>query len=342
MISRLIPVFMTLLLALSGCYDPGRVPLKKFTKSGEFFSSVVRVDVCYATGQEEALNQAVDEIWARLADIHWRLSVYDPQSDMNRINHSYPDPVTVGADTWMIIKDSTYYNRISLGQFDITIYPMLKLWKESEKRGSLPTAEEIRHVQQLIGTDKFELLPRNQVRLLNPGASLTIDSVADGYAGDEAARILRAHGLSNFLVDTTGELYAGGANCEGRPWHVGVKDPQDPTGNSLAGVLALKDTSVTTSGNYEHFYTIGGKRYSHIISPTTGFPRNEIVSVTVVAPSTEFSDFWTTALCLIDPDKGIELINALGPGYASLVMVDDGKGQLIKKTSRYYGRYLAP
>lgn len=332
--------FMTILLLLPGCDAPSQVPLKRFTKSGEFFSSVVRLDVCYADGQEEALNQAVDEIWARLADIHWRLSVYDPQSDMNRINHSYPEPVTVGADTWMIIKEAIYYNRISLGEFDITIYPLLRLWKDSEKRNVLPTAEEILLAKQAIGTDKFELLPRNQVRLLNPQARLSIDSVADGYAGDEAARILRAHGFSNFLADTTGELYAGGRNCEGRPWRVGVKDPQDPAGTRLIDVLALGDLSVTTSGNYEHFYTIRDKRYSHIISPRTGFPRNEIVSVTVIAPSTEFSDFWSTALCLIDPDRGIALIDALGPGYAGMILVDDGQGKLIKKVSRNYSRYL--
>lgn len=342
MISRRFLFFMTFLLAVSGCSNPGQAPLKKFTKTGEFFSSVVRLDVCYASGQEEALNQAVDEIWARLADIHWRLGVHDPQSDMNRINRSYPDPVTVGADTWMIIKDSIYYNQISLHEFDITIYPMLRLWKESEKRGALPTAEEIRTVQRSIGMDKFELLPRDQVRLLSPGTRLTIDSIADGYASDEAAQILRAHGFTNFLTDTTGELYAGGNNCEGRPWHVGIKDPQDPSGLGLVDVLALRDLSVTTSGNYEHFYTIGNKRYSHIISPRTGFPRNEIVSVTVIAPSTELSDFWSTALCLIDPDKGIALIDAFGSGYASMVLVDGGKGRMDKKQSRNYKRYLAP
>jgi thiamine biosynthesis lipoprotein len=329
------------LVALTGCSLHEHPPLRRFTQSGNFFSSVVRVDVCYEPSREAALKDAVSEMWARLADIHWRLSVYDPQSDMNRINRAFPDPVTVGADTWLIIKDATDYNRMSQGEFDITIYPLLRLWKESEKNGVLPTAEQIAAARQLIGMDQFELLPRNQVRRLNPGTQLTIDSIADGYAGDELARILRAHGFSNFLVDTTGELYAGGVNCEGRPWRIGVKDPANPPGSPLADVLALKDSSVTTSGNYEHFYTIGDKRYSHIISPRTGFPRNEIASVTVIAPSTEFSDFWSTALCLIDPDQGMALINGLGDGYASMVLIDDGKGHFIKKASRNYARYLA-
>ncbi len=323
-----------------GCSQPNKAQLKKFTKSGDFFSSIIRMDVCYTPGQEVALNSAIDEIWVRFADIHWRLSVYDPNSDMNRINRSYPDAVTVGADTWMIINEAVYYNRLSFGEFDITIYPLLKLWKESEKKNILPSSDQIRQAQQLIGMDNFELLEKNQVRLLNPGTKLTIDSIADGYASDEASRILRAHGFSNFLTDTTGELYASGHNCEGKPWRVGVKDPSDPTGTQMVDVLALKNLSATTSGNYEHFYTIDEKRYSHIISPKSGYPRNEIVSVTVICPSTELSDFLSTALCLLDPQKGIELVDSLGEGYASMILIDDGKGKFVKKASRNYPRYL--
>lgn len=325
-------------LFLAGC---GRAaPLKKFSGSREMFGSIARLDVCYAPGQEQALGQTVAEIWMRFEDIHGRLSAYDPASDLNRVNHSFPDAVTVGADTWTLISDAAYYHQLSGGEFDITIYPLLRLWKENEKIGVLPAAEQIRAVQQLMGADKFELLENNRVRVLNPGAQLTIDSIVDGYAGDEAARILRAHGFANFLVDTTGELYAGGRSCEGRAWRLGVKDPRDPFGAEMINVLSLRDMAVTTSGNYEHFYTIGGKRYSHVISPKTGFPRGDIVSATVIAPNTEISDFLSTALCLLDPQKGAALVDALGEGYASMVLADDGSGRFTTTESRRYRQYL--
>lgn len=325
-------------LFLAGCGRPA--PLKKFSESREMFGSFVRLDVCYAPARQQALAQAVDEIWLRFEDIHGRLSVYDSASDLNRINHSYPGVVTVGADTWTLLREAVYYHRLSGGEFDVTIFPLLKLWKDGEKNGAVPTADQIRAAQQSMGTDKFELLKNNQVRLLGPGAQLTIDSIADGYAGDEAARILRAHGFANFLVDTTGELYAGGRNCEGRPWRLGVKDPRDPFGAEMINVLALRDMAVTTSGNYEHFYTIGGKRYSHIISPRTGFPREDIVSATVIAPNTEISDFLSTALCLLDSQKGAALVDALGEGYASMVLADDGSGRFTTTESRRYRGYL--
>ena len=333
-------IFLISVWLITGCAKQERPALKKFSKSGDFFGSIVRVDVCYEPRQQQALEEAVDEIWLRFADIHGRLSIYDPASDLNRINHSYPKAVTVGPDTWTIISDSFYYNRLSRGEFDITIYPLLKLWKESEKKGVLPSNDQIHLVQQLMGSDKFTLLKDNQIRLNNPGTQLTIDSIADGYSGDEASRILRAHGFPNFLVDTTGELYAGGHNCSGQPWRIGVKDPRDPSGTQIVDVLGLQNMSATTSGNYEHFYTIDGKRYSHIISPTTGYPHNEIVSATVIAPNTEFSDFLSTALCLMDSKRGVQLIDSLGEGYASMVLVDQGHGTLDKVSSRSYKQYL--
>ncbi len=298
------------------------------------------MDVCYDQNQSVELDQATKEIWERFADIHWRLSIYDPKSDMNKINNSFPNVVTVGADTYGLIKNSIEYNKFSDKVFDITIYPLLNVWKDSEQKNRLPTLEELREAKKAIGVSNIELLPGNQIRLLNPTTKLTIDSIADGYAGDEAVRILRAHGFQNFLVDSTGELYTGGNSCEGHPWRIGIQDPNDP--NKIIDVLELTNASVSTSGNYEHFYTIQGKRWSHIINPITGFPSQDMISVTVVAPTTEVSDFWSTALCALNADRGIALIDALGDGYASMVLIDQGDGKTIKKFSRNYPKYLSP
>jgi thiamine biosynthesis lipoprotein len=326
------------LLLVFGCTPTPHTKQKHFSKSGQFFGSIMKVDVCYNENQSQALNQAIDAIWSRFADIHWRLSTYDPDSDMNRINHSLSQPVTVGADTYGLIKDSLYYHQFSDQEFDITVYPLIKLWKTAQKRNALPTPAEIQEAQKHMGMDRIKLLNKNQVQLLTPAPSLTIDSIADGYAADETARILRAYGFTNFLVDATGELYGGGHNCEGKFWNIGVQDPQNP--GAIIDIIQIENTSVTTSGNYEHFYTINGKQYSHIISPKTGFPRADILSATVIAPSTEFSDFWSTALCLIDPQRGIELIDSLGEGYASMVIVTDSSGEIHNYSSQNYKKYL--
>lgn len=264
----IVSLALTLLL-LGGCAPAPKTQLKKFTKSGQFFGSVIKIDVCYNENQSTALEKAVDAVWSRFADIHWRLSVYDPASDLNRINSSFPQAVAVGADTYGLIKNALYYHKFSDGEFDITIYPLLKLWKTAQKRDSLPTQEEITQAQTQMGIERIKLLDRNQIQLLAPAPSLTIDSIADGYVADETARILRAYGFANFLIDATGELYGGGHNCQGKTWQIGVRDPQNPS--AIIDIVKIENTSVTTSGNYEHFYSIKDKQYSHIISPKPAF-----------------------------------------------------------------------
>ena len=130
---------------------------------------------------------------------------------------------------------------------------------------------------------------------------------------------------------------AGGRNCEGRRWRIGVRDPQDKT--KLIDVLDLENAATSTSGSYERYYEINGVRWPHIINPVTGYPGRGVLSATVVAPTGQFADFWSTALCLLDPEQGIAMTDAMGEGFAAMVIVDRGEGKIIKKASRNYARY---
>ena len=334
------PFFTCILLPIFffGCAHPSSQPaLKKHTQIGEFFGSVVQVDVCYGEREEDRVRQALAGVWDRFEDIHGRMSVYDPKSDMNKVNGSYPEPVAVGADTYGLIRDAVGYHGLSQGVFDITVYPLIAVWKESGKKNVLPTAEELAGARKAVGVKNVELLPGNRIRLLSPATKLSIDSIGDGYAADEAARILRSHGFTHFLVDASGELVAGGRNCEGRRWRIGVRDPQDKT--KLIDVLDLENAATSTSGSYERYYEINGVRWPHIINPVTGYPGRGVLSATVVAPTGQFADFWSTALCLLDPEQGIAMTDAMGEGFAAMVIVDRGEGKIIKKASRNYARY---
>ncbi|MGE0267015.1 MAG: undecaprenyl-diphosphate phosphatase [Candidatus Omnitrophota bacterium] len=331
-------LLFALILSTNGCLKENGPDYNKFTRVGDFFGAYVKIDVCENEDRKETVEQALDEIWDRFADIHWRLSVYDPNSDLNRINkNGYTENVKVGEDTYQLIKNSMEYHEISKGVFDITIYPLIKLWKENEKKNTIPTPEELKAVKEQLGIQQIQLLSGNRIHLLKEGLKLNIDSIGDGFAADEAARILREYGIRNFLVDASGELYAGGINCKGQPWHVGVRDPQDTT--RLIDVVEAADISVSTSGNYERFYTIQGKQWSHIINPITGYPSDQILSATVISPNTEFSDFWSTALCILEPDQGASLTDALGEGYASLVIVRESDGGTRQVKSQNYDRF---
>jgi thiamine biosynthesis lipoprotein len=297
----------------------------QYRKVGGFFGSQVKVDVCYAPEQEESVVKAVDEVWARFADIHVRMSVYDPQSDISRINRlASSQPVEVGADTYQLIADHLTYHRLSGGVFDITIAALIQLWKEKGQSHILPTQREIDAARVLMGIDAVELLADNRIQLKRPAVKINIDSVGDGYAADEAALILRAHGFDNFLIDASGELYAGGQSCRGRPWRIGVRDPNDSS--FLVDTVELRDMAVSTSGTYERYYEVDGKRHAHIIDPRSGYPVRDIHSATVIGPSARFADFLSTTLCILSAEDGLELINSFDGRYASMVILTESAG----------------
>lgn len=122
-----VPIFC---VVLAGC-GRSAPEVHQYTRVDEFFGAVVKVDVCYRDEEESRLQEALDEVWIRFADIHSRMSVYDPESDINKINRAYEESVEVGADTYGLIREALDYHRISHGAFDITVGPLIALWKES-------------------------------------------------------------------------------------------------------------------------------------------------------------------------------------------------------------------
>ena len=313
--------------------------VRQFTKTGEFFGSYVKVDICFTEERHADLDGAVAKVWERFADIHSRMSVYDPASDINKINAAYAAPVQVGADTYQLIKDSLEYHRLSGGVFDITLGPLITLWKLKGGEGVMPTADEIKRARALVNMAAVELMDNRQIRLTRKGVKVNIDSIGDGFAADEAARILRSFGFEDFLIDASGELYAGGLSCRGTKWRIGIRDPQDP--ESLIDVVEVCNLAVSTSGSYEQFYEIDGKPWSHIIDPRSGFPARGIKSATVIAPSARFADFLSTALCVLSGKEGLVLVDKLGANHAAMVVLDDDSGSELKRMSGRYIQYQA-
>jgi len=325
------------LIAAVALWSQWRDPVRQLTRTGEFFGSYVKVDVCFEATARDRVHHAVDAVWERFADIHTRLSVYAPDSDINLINNAYAVPVRVGADTYQLIKDAQDYYRLSHEVFDITLGPLIKLWKTKGRQGIMPTDVEIRRAKGLAGMSAVKLLNERKIRLARRGVKVNIDSIGDGYAADEAARILRSRGVENFLVDASGELYAGGKNCQGHPWRIGIRDPHDV--ERLIDVIEVSNLAVSTSGSYERFYEIDGKRWSHIIDPRTGYPARGINSATVIGKSARFADFLSTALCVLNPEDGIALMDELGPENAAMLILDDDPQGNKRLVSRNYSVY---
>ena len=319
---------------MAGCARMEKEAFPKYRETRVLMGTEVQIDVCEGRYAQEKIDQAFKAAWARLGDISWRMNVLDERSDVHKINQSGMQPVTVGADTYKVLKDAQQFSRMTDGAFDITVWPLMQLWRDSEINDTFATPEQIRKVQSSVGSDLIQLLPDDRVQLLHPQTKIDLGGIAKGYAVDEAARILREHGITDFYIDAGGDLYVGGKNCQNEPWRIGIRDPRDRS--RVIEVVLVSDMAVVTSGNYEQHYMIKGQRWSHIINPVTGYPQKGVVSATVVAPSAEGADALATALCVLGGPLGKQHIDRLDSPYASLIFSSNGPGSVERFESQEF------
>lgn len=275
------------LFALSGCQSK---PLYKETQvlMGTFFE--------VTSPDENALRIVFEEI-RRLDNL---LSKYKPESEVSRLNEL--GKLKVSDDTLFIVKKSIEFWKLSGGAFDITVAPLVTLWGFTDKKYTVPSAEQIKNTLRLVGSDKIILNEAdNMIEFTLSGMKIDLGAIAKGYALDCAVKKLKENNIKNCLINAGGQVYCFGDKF-GRPWRIAVKDPRH---DSVIDYLELKDKSVSTSGDYEQYFTKDNKRYSHILDPKTGYPVNSgIISVTVIAPDGLTADALSTAIFVLGKEKG--------------------------------------
>lgn len=260
----------------------------------------------------EATLRAVNRAFAVIREADEMLSSYRPESALNRLNaaaanEAVPTPPTL----FEALEASLKYSRLSGGAFDVTVAPLIDVWRRAAETDRLPSEMALGRARALVGADKIKLGPRNQVRRAASGVKIDFGAIGKGWALDRAAEALRKHGVSDALINA-GEstLYALGDDGERRGWLTGVRNPR---GGGPAGVeFRLRDAAVSTSASYERFFEIQGRRYSHIIDPRSGLPVEAVLSVTVTAPTATEADALSTAVYVLGPDAGAKLLDRLG------------------------------
>lgn len=323
---------------ITGCDQGDKTMLSRYSEQKALMGTTVQIDVCLETSGTDSTNTAYAEIWERLSEIAWRMNVYDAKSDVTKINTAFPDPVAIKPDTYDMLSRSVSYAQQTQDTFLISVWPLIKLWRESQEVQQLPDTARLKEILKLIRLDQLTFLPGYRVARKNDTISLDLGGIAKGYAVDEAARIFRKHGFLNFYIDAGGDIYVGGLNCRGEKWRIGIKDPRDRT--RIIETVSVSDQAVTTSGNYEQFLIINGERYSHIIDPSTGYPQKDVVSATVIAPTAEQADVYSTALTVLGGQRGTQLIDAGHSEMASLILVRQADGRVVRSQSRQFQNYL--
>ncbi len=282
--------------------------------------TVVRQTV-YGPSAETAAREAVE----RLRALEAALSFHDAASDISRLNRSSGGPqVTLGPEAIGLLERSLEFSRMSDGAFNIMVGPLVRRWKVTADRPDVPPPAEIASLVRLASYRDLSVdRDRRTARLARRGQMADLGGIAKGYASDAVLALYRARGVRSAIIDIGGNIGLLGSRPDGRPWNIGVQDPGRERG-SYIGYLSLADNSVSTSGGYERFFVAGGRRYSHIIDPRTGYPADSgLASASVVAPSAEESDALSTAVFVLGASKGIGLIQRR-PGVEAVCITTDG------------------
>ena len=265
--------------------------------------------VLYAS-KENLAREATDAAFAEVVRLNAILSDYDDASELSRLSETSGTgkTVPVGKDLWTVLKASQKMAVQTNGAFDVTVGPFVRRWRVARFNGKLPSAEKLELARQTVGYHNLKLFPKKHaVRASLPNMTLDLGGIAKGYVADKVLTALRKHGMHSALVDAGGDIVLGDPPPDHKGWHIeigGRKHPDLP-------ILELANCAVATSGDVEQFVEIAGKRYSHLIDPSTGIGLITQLQVTVVAPTGMAADSLASALSVLGPKKGAELLKKM-------------------------------
>jgi FAD:protein FMN transferase len=319
-------------LASSTACGPSPVHLVK--RAGMAMGSALELTAWSA--DETAADEAFRAVFAEFDRLDRMMSVWKPESDIVRLNEAAGEhPVPVSPETIEVLEQARTISEWTGGKFDVTFGALSDLWKfDQDQDNTIPDPQEVKRRLPLINYRNLLVDRRAHTAFLTRrGMRAHLGGIGKGYAVERSVTILRARGLRDFMIQAGGDMYVGGRRGD-RSWRLGIQDPRGPRGATFATV-ELSDATFSTSGDYERFFIKDGRRYHHIIDPSTGEPARGCRSVTIVAPSATLADGLSTGVFLLGPTEGMALIERL-PDVAG-VIVSSANQVLVSK--RLQGRF---
>lgn len=297
--------------------------LEKFSRSvklmgNNFMLTVVGDDFDWA-------NEKIDRAIAEIRRIEQLLTTFSDDSQTNRMNQNAGiEPLSVDREVFELIERSIAISKITQGAFDISYGSIDKsLWNFDRTMTALPTPEQAKQIVHLIDYRNIILDPEaGTVFLKQKGMRIGFGGIGKGYAAEMAKRLLVSQGVENGIINASGDLAAWGNQPNGKPWTIGIANPDLP--EKAFSYLEISGKAVATSGNYEKYVLIDGKKYSHTIDPKTGLPISGIKSVTVISDNAELADAMATPIAVMGIRAGLFLIDQI-PNLHAIIIDDDNK-----------------
>jgi thiamine biosynthesis lipoprotein len=317
-----------LALALAGCatghpYSP--------TLRGETMGSAwtVQLSAAVTADRVPALQAGAQ---AQFDAVNLALSTWRPDSALSRFNENDSGEwVDIDPELAKVMSYGLGLAESSGGAYDLTVGPLVNLWGfgPDPQRDAAPDPAAIESARARVGWRKVEVDLANHRARKAPGVRVDLSSLGKGRGVDRVAAYLDAQGVTNYLIDLSGKLRARGVSSSGRPWLVGVEQPaaDDPSGapRTVESAVSLRDSSIATSGDYRKYFESGGKHYSHIIDPRTGWPvTHATLSATAIASTCMEADALATAYMVMAPDAALRLADAAGVPALWISRADGG------------------
>jgi len=306
---RIIWIILPIALILLAAWTTLTLRVQPLKRTEMIMGTVVEISVIPA--DEEAIKEAFDAI----KKVDELMSTYKPESEVSILNRQGENHLS--PQTTQIIQEAIKFSEMTEGAFDITCRPLINLWKRAKKEAKIPTLQEIEEAKRLVSYKKIAL-EDDLVKFQQPGMQIDLGGIAKGWAVDKAIQALKKREVRAALVNAGGDLYALGRRGLWKKWEVGIQHPRDL--EKILTTLEVSDKGVATSGDYRRYFTLEGRRFSHIVDPRTGETVEEVpMSVTVVAPDATTADALATGIFVLGPEEGMKLIESL-PGIEGLIV----------------------
>jgi FAD:protein FMN transferase len=316
------------------------VGLERFEFESKHMGTTFRV-VLHAADAPTA-KKAADAAFARVAELDAIMSDYKKDSELMKLCGAFAtetgEPVKVSNDLFLVLRKAEELSKKSDGAFDVTVGPVVQLWRLARRTQELPDPKEFAAARAKIGYRKVKLdAARKTVRLTTPGMQLDLGGIAKGYAADEALKLLREKfGIKQALVAAAGDIACGDPPPGKDGW---VVDIAPIAKGQKPRTLKLANAAVSTSGDLEQFVEIGGVRYSHVLDPKTGLGLTGRRSVTVIAQNGTTADSMTKAVSVLPTEQGLKLVENT-PGAACYIVVLDAREKPVATASKRFAQFV--
>lgn len=303
---------------LAGCGGDSRPTAHLVERARPAMGSELRLTAW--TADEAAALAAFDAVFAEFERLDALMSVWRPGSDVLRLNAAAGDrPVALQPEVIEVLAIARQVSEWTDGTFAVTFGALSDLWRfDHDQDNTIPDPAIVRQRLPLVDYRALEIdAPGGTAFLRRQGMRVHLGGIGKGYAVDRAAARFRSRGLSDFMIQAGGDLYAGGLK-DGRPWRLGIRDPRGPADRSFAQ-LDLSDGTFSTSGDYERFFMKDGRRYHHILDLRVGEPARACRSVTLVADRAVLADALAKGVFILGPVAGMALIEKL-PGVEGVIV----------------------